>query len=197
MKKYIIIGITAFLLLIIGSSGCSSYNKMVSEEENVAGKWAQVENAYQRRSDLIPSLVSVVEGVAGFEKSTLTDVINARASATQVKIDPSNLTPESLQMFEKAQGNLGSTLSRLMVVVEKYPELKATENFTQLQTEIAGTENRISIERKTFNEVSQGYNTYIRLFPKNVWAGMFGFEKKAYFEADKGSNKAPKIKFHI
>jgi len=195
MKKWIIIGAIALVVIIIYSSISGSYNKMVQKDEAVKGQWGNVENVYQRRSDLIPNLVSTVKGYADFEQKTLTDVIEARSKATQVKISPENLNKESLQQFQSAQGELSSTLSRLMMVVEQYPNLKANQNFLDLQAQLEGTENRIAVERKRFNDLSQEYNTSIRQFPKNIWASMFGFEKKVYFEAEAGAEKAPKVSF--
>lgn len=194
-RKYIFWGIFSLFLLMGGCSSYVSYNTMVGQDETISEKWSQVENAYQRRNDLIPNLVEIVKGSKDFEQSTLTDVINARASATQVKIDPSNLTPEAIAKFDAAQSNLSTTLSRLMVVVEKYPDLKSTESFRDLMTQLEGTENRISVERREFNKSVKDYNKYIRSFPKNIWANMFGFDTRAYFEADKGAEKAPKISF--
>jgi LemA protein len=194
-KGWIIaIAVVAFIFIMIMSS-VGMYNGLVKLEEGVNGQWANVENVYQRRSDLIPNLVNTVKGVANFEKSTLTDVIQARANATAVKIDPTNLTPESIKKFEGAQNGLSSSLSRLMVVVEKYPELKATQNFMELQSQLEGTENRIAVERRKFNESAQGYNASIRTFPRVIFARMFGFQKKAYFEAQAGAEKAPEVKF--
>jgi len=161
----------------------------------VTAQWSQVENVYQRRSDLIPNLVSTVKGYADFEKETLTQVIEARAKATAVNINPDKLDAQSLQNFQNAQSGLSSALSKLMVVVEKYPELKANQGFLDLQAQLEGTENRITVERQKFNQTAQAYNTFIRTFPKNIFAGMFGFEKKAYFEAEKGAEKAPQVKF--
>ncbi len=178
----------------IGLSGCQ-YNSMVEKQEAVTSQWAQVENVYQRRADLIPNLVNTVKGAANFEKETLEGVIAARASATQVKIDANNLNPEAIAKFQKAQEGLSGALSRLMVVAEKYPELKANQNFLELQSQLEGTENRISVERLKFNETVKDYNTYIRKFPNNMISGMFGFEKKGYFEAAAGSDKAPEVKF--
>ena len=195
IKKMIIISSIVLVGLITYFSITGSYNKMVYFDENIEQAWAQVENVYQRRSDLIPNLVNIVQGYADFEKSTLTDIIDARSKATSVNIDPNNLTPEKIQEFQAAQSSLGSTLSRLMMVVEKYPYLKANQGFLQLQTELEGTENRIAVERKKFNEVVQSYNKYIRRFPSNIMAGMFGFDAKEYFKADEGANKAPIIKF--
>ena len=185
-----------FLLVLIGVlTGVSSYNKLVSREEAVNTQWANVQNAYQRRADLIPNLVATVKGAANFETTTLTAVIEARAKATSVNIDPKNLDETSLQKFQAAQDGLSSALSRLMVVVERYPELKATQNFSELQAQLEGTENRINVERRNFNEAAQAYNTYLRKFPNNIFAGMFGFSKKAYFEAQKGSETSPKVEF--
>lgn len=194
-RKYIFWGVIGFVLFFTGCSSYVSYNNMVSMEETVTAKWSQVENVYQRRSDLIPNLVNTVKAEANFEKSTLDAVIQARASATQVKIDPTNLTPESMKAFEAAQGQLGTTLSRLLVTMEQYPNLKSNEAFNQLMSQLEGTENRITVERREFNIAVQDYNKYIRRFPKNVWAGMFGFQTKAYFQADKGAEKAPTVNF--
>jgi len=168
---------------------------MVQKNETVVQQWAQVENTYQRRADLIPNLVSTVKGYADFEKSTLTEVIEARAKATSVNIDPSNLNASQIQQFQSAQGELSSALSRLMVVVERYPDLKANQNFLELQAQLEGTENRIAVERKKFNETTQAFNTYIKTFPQTMMAGMFGFSEKAYFEADAGAEKVPEVKF--
>ncbi len=172
-----------------------TYNGMVSEEEKVTSSWSQVENVYQRRADLIPNLVATVKGYAEHERETLEGVINARSKATQTTIDPASLTPENISKFQAAQGELSSALSRLMVVVERYPDLKANQNFLELQAQLEGTENRITVERQKFNEAARGYNTLIRKFPKNILAGMFGFERKAYFEAQEGSETAPKVEF--
>jgi LemA protein len=192
MKKILLYLFGAIVLLSQSSCG---YNQMVSKDENVGAKWANVQNAYQRRADLIPNLVNTVKGAADFEKSTLTDVINARARATSMQISPDNLTPENLAKFQEAQGQLSGALSRLMVTVERYPELKANQNFLELQAQLEGTENRISVERMKYNEAVQDYNTYIRSFPRNFIAGMFGFEKKARFEADAGAQRAPAVQF--
>ena len=194
-KTWIILAVVAVLLLLVYSSVKNSYNSMVTMNEGVAAQWSQVENVYQRRSDLIPNLVSTVKGYADFEKETLTQVIEARAKATQVTVDPSKLDAQSIQSFQNAQSGLSSALGRLMVVVEKYPELKANQGFLDLQAQLEGTENRITVERQKFNQTAQAYNTFIRIFPKNIFAGMFGFEKKAYFEAEKGAAKAPEVKF--
>lgn len=196
MKKSLItilVLVGVVLLLVMMLSG--RYNRLVTLEEGVTASWAQVENVYQRRADLIPNLVNTVKGYADFEQSTLTQVIEARAKATSVTIDPTNLNEASLQQFQQAQEGLGSALSRLMVVVERYPYLKANQNFMDLQAQLEGTENRITVERRTFNETAQAYNTEIRRFPNNMLAGMFGFEKKAYFQAESGAEKAPEVQF--
>ena len=171
------------------------YNTMVELQETIPKEWAQVESQYQRRADLIPNLVNTVKGYANFEQETLTKVIEARASATQVKIDPSNITPEQLQQFQQAQNGLGSALSRLLVVAENYPELKANQNFLDLQAQLEGTENRIAVARNRFNEVVQPYNVYIKRFPNNMLAGMYGFTPKGYFEAVQGAENAPTVQF--
>jgi LemA protein len=168
---------------------------MVTMDESVSSQWAQVENVYQRRADLIPNLVATVKGYADFEQKTLTDVIEARSKATSVTIDPTNLNEASMQQFQAAQDGLSSALSRLMVVVERYPDLKANLGFLDLQTQLERTENRISVERMNFNTKAQEYNAYIRSFPKNIYASLFGFEKKAYFKAQEGAEKAPEVKF--
>lgn len=183
------------MIIIIYRMFAGSYNNMVAMDEQVSSQWAQVENVYQRRADLIPNLVNTVKGYADFEKSTLTAVIEARAKATQITVDPKNLTPEKLQEFQQSQGQLSQALGRLMVVAERYPELKANQNFLELQSQLEGTENRIAVERGRFNDVAQLFNQYIRSFPQNMVAGMYGFQRKAYFEAEKGSNKAPEVKF--
>jgi LemA protein len=196
-KSWIIIGVIVILFFVLYRMFVGGYNSMVEKEEAVSGAWSQVENVYQRRSDLIPNIVASVKGEANFEKSTLTDVINARASATrpEIKVDPSKITPESVANFQQAQDGLSSALGRLLVTVEKYPELKANKAFSDLRVELEGTENRIAVERKRFNEVVQDYNAFIRKFPRNIVASMFDFEKKGYFEATKGAEKAPEVKF--
>lgn len=171
------------------------YNSMVTQDESVKTAWSQVENQYQRRLDLIPNLVNTVKGYASHERATLEGVINARANATKTTIDPTNLNEETMKQFQAAQGELSSALSRLMVVVERYPDLKANQNFMELQAQLEGSENRISVERKRFNEVAQNYNTNIRSFPTNILAGMFGFQPKAYFAAESGAEKAPTVEF--
>ena len=200
MKKTLIIigAILLFLILFIVvpiATGVGYYNSMVNKEETVKSQWAQVENVYQRRADLIPNLVNTVKGYANFEKETLTQVIEARAKATSVNINAQNLTPESVQKFQAAQQGVSSALGRLMVVVEKYPELKANQNFLELQAQLEGTENRITVERMKFNETAKIYNTYIRQFPKNIVAGIGHFQEKGYFQAQQGSEKAPEVKF--
>lgn len=182
-----------FLLLPL-LSGCG-YNRMVSLDEAVSAQWAQVENAYQRRASLIPNLVNTVKGYADFEQQTLTRVIEARAKATSVNINPDNLNAASINQFQQAQDGLSSALSRLMVVVERYPDLKANQNFLDLQKQLEGTENRIAVERRKFNDATRSYNTYIRRFPRNVIASIFGFDRKGYFEAEEGADQAPEVKF--
>jgi len=182
-----------FLLpLFLNSCG---YNQMVSKEEAVVGQWANVETAYQRRADLIPNLVSTVKGYAQFEQETLLGVVEARSKASGVQVNADKLDEASIQKFQESQAALSGALSRLLVVVEKYPDLKANQNFLELQSQLEGTENRISVERRRFNELVQDYNAYIRKFPNNMISGMFGFEKKGYFKADAGSDKAPKVEF--
>lgn len=168
---------------------------MVELDEQTTSQWSQVENVYQRRADLIPNLVNTVKGYAEHEQETLEGVIEARSKATSVNIDPSKLSPESIQQFNQAQEGLSSALSRLMVVVERYPDLKANQNFMDLQAQLEGTENRIAVERRKFNEVTQSYNAYIRKFPQVIYSGWFGFEKKNYFEAQQGAEKAPEVQF--
>jgi LemA protein len=192
---WITLAVIVILLFSVFSWVKGSYNTMVTQDESAKTAWSQVENQYQRRLDLIPNLVNTVKGYAAHEKETLEGVINARAEATKTTIDPSNLNEESLKKFQAAQGELSSALSRLMVVMERYPDLKANQNFSELQAQLEGTENRITVERKRFNEVAQAYNTYIRSFPNNILAGMFGFFPKAYFTADAGAEKAPKVEF--
>ena len=196
MRKFTsrIVSVLVAVLACVSLSSCD-YNSLVEQEQTVEQAWAQVENQYQRRLDLIPNLVNTVKGYAAHEKETLEGVISARAEATKTTIDPSNLNEESLKKFQAAQGELSSALSRLMVVMERYPDLKANQNFSELQAQLEGTENRITVERKRFNEVSQAYNTYIRSFPNNILAGMFGFFPKAYFTAEAGAEKAPKVEF--
>lgn len=194
-KGWIALIVAAVLVIVVYSSISGAYNGLVTGDESVQNAWAQVENVYQRRADLIPNLVKTVQGAANFEKSTLTDVIQARANATSVKIDPSKLTESNVAAYQKAQDGLSSALSRLMVVVEKYPDLKANQNFLELQAQLEGTENRITVERNKFNDEVKGYNTMVRSFPRNMIAGMFGFEKKGYFAAQVGADKAPVVDF--
>ena len=192
MKRSWIIIIVIVLLVIISFF---SYNNLVQLQENVTKQWANVESVYQRRADLIPNLVSTVKGYANFEKSTLTQVVEARAKATSVNIDPSKLTQESLQQFQQNQEALGSALSRLMVVVERYPDLKANQNFQDLQSQLEGTENRIAVARRNYNEAVNDYNAKLKKFPVFIYAKMLNFDRKAYFQADKGTEKAPKVEF--
>ncbi|MEN8115535.1 MAG: LemA family protein [Bacteroidota bacterium] len=192
MKRLKIVLIAVVAAFLFSSCG---YNKMVEMDEQVTSSWAQVENVYQRRADLIPNLVNTVKGYASHEQETLTGVIEARSKATSVTIDPSNLNQQSLQQFNQAQEGLSSALSRLMVVVERYPDLKANQNFMDLQAQLEGTENRIAVERRKFNQTTQTYNAYIRKFPQVIYAGWFGFEKKTYFEAQQGAEKAPEVQF--
>jgi LemA protein len=194
-KGWIILIVVVVVVIILFSWGKGTFNNLVSREEGVNQQWANVENVYQRRSDLIPNLVNTVKGVANFEQKTLTDVIEARAKATSVQINPKNLDEASLQQFQASQDNLSSALARLMVVVEAYPQLKATQNFSELQAQLEGTENRITVERMKFNEVAKAYNTYRRSFPSNIFAGIFGFGEKPYFKAVAGAEKAPQVQF--
>jgi len=188
--KYLLI--LALAMPLFTSCG---YNTMVDKSEAVDASWAQVENVYQRRADLIPNLVNTVKGYAEHEKETLTGVIEARAKATSVNINPGNMNQASLAQFQQAQDGLSSALSKLMVVMERYPDLKANQNFMDLQAQLEGTENRIAVERKKFNEATQGYNAYIKKFPRVIYASWFDFEKKPYFTAEAGSEKAPKVEF--
>jgi LemA protein len=191
----IVVAVLAAVVLSVVIWGTRVYNGMVTMQESVTSQWGNVQTSYQRRSDLIPNFVSTVKGAANFEQTTLTQVIEARAKATSVTIDPTKMTAENMQQFQQAQGQVSSALGRLMVVMEQYPELKATQNFRDLQIELEGTENRISVERRKFNEVALVYNTYIRKFPQTFFAGMFGFQVKPYFEASAGAEKAPEVKF--
>ncbi|HIB37573.1 LemA family protein [Mesonia sp.] len=196
MKKWLIPVIIIVVLGIIGYSLTAGVNNTAVElEEDVKASWANVESAYQRRTDLIPNLVNTVKGAADFEQETLTGVIEARAKATAVNINADNLDSASLQKFQEAQSGLSSALSKLMVSVERYPQLTATQNFSNLQSQLEGTENRINVERNRFNEKVRAYNTYIRKFPNNIFAGMFGFEKMTPFEAQAGAANAPTVEF--
>lgn len=194
MKKTGIIVIIA-LIAILFLWGMGGYNGLVNSQENVKSQWGNVENQYQRRADLIPNLVETVKGYATHEKSTFEEVIAARANATQITVDPTNLTPEKLQEFQAAQGQLSSALGRLIAVAENYPDLKANQNFLELQAQLEGTENRISVERNKFNEMAKEYDVAIRRFPKNILAGIFNFNNIPYFAAEKGAEKAPSVKF--
>lgn len=193
MKKSTIIILA--VVAIVAIWGITGYNGMVKADEAVSTAWSNVENQYQRRADLIPNLVNTVKGYAAHEKETLDAVISARTRATQVTVDADNLTPEKLQEFQKAQGEVGSALGRLLAITEAYPELKANQNFLELQAQLEGTENRISVERRNFNDAAKSYNTSIRTFPRNLLAGMFGFEKRPYFEAQEGAEQAPVVQF--
>ena len=192
-SRSVIIIIVLLVLAVLWGFGI--YNRLVGKEEAVTESWAQVENVYQRRADLIPNLVATVKGYAEFEQQTLTQVIEARAKATGITVDPKNLDAQSFQQFQQAQDGLSSALSRLMVVVERYPDLKANQNFLELQSQLEGTENRITVERKRFNEVARDYNTTVRRFPGNLIAGLLGFSSKAYFEAAEGAEEAPVVEF--
>ena len=194
MKKVTIIIIVA-VVAIIAIWAVSGYNSLVGMDENVSNQWANVETQYQRRADLIPNLVNTVKGYAAHEKETLEGVIAARSQATQIKVDPTNLTPEKLAEYQKAQGQLATALGKLLAVTENYPDLKANQNFLELQAQLEGTENRINVARKNFNDAAKAYNTTIRRFPKNILAGMFGFDKRAYFEAAEGAEQAPQVQF--
>lgn len=196
-NKGTLIGVIVLLLIVVWAigTGIKVNNNLVNKDEAVKTAWSQVENQYQRRADLIPNLVNTVKGYATHERETLEGVINARAKATQTTVDPDKLTPEAMQKYMAAQGELTQALGRLMVTVEQYPDLKANENFLALQSQLEGTENRIATERMRFNEVSRDYNTYARRFPNNLFAGMLGFEQKPYFEAAEGAEKAPEVNF--
>lgn len=184
------------LILILGVWGCSGYNGLVKEDETVKNSWNNVQSQYQRRADLIPNLVSTVKGEANFEQQTLIQTVEARyKDLNNIKVDPTNLTPENIAKFQEAQGALSGALSRLMVVVENYPNLKANEGFRNLQAQLEGTENRIAVARNDFNGSVNSFNTKVRSFPMNIFSGMFGFKVKEGFKADEGSNKAPEVKF--
>lgn len=194
-RSLIIIGVILVVIFLIYRLFVGTYNGLVEREVAVENAWSQVQNVYQRRLDLIPNLVNTVKGAAEFEKSTLTAVIEARAGATQVRIDPKNLTEEELGRFQQAQGQLSSALGRLLVSVEQYPQLKANQNFLELQAQLEGSENRITVERQKFNDVVQDYNSYLRKFPQVLIAGMYGFQQKAFFKATDGADQAPKVEF--
>ncbi len=197
MNKKKIIWIVVIVVAVLAIFGWikNSYNGMVSKQEGVEAQWAQVENVYQRRADLIPNLVATVKGYAEHESSTLTDVVNARAKATGITLDPTDLEPEDIARFQAAQDELSGALSRLLVSVEQYPDLKANQNFLELQSQLEGTENRITVERQKFNDRAREYNQYVRAFPRNIIANMFDFEKIGYFKAAAGSEVAPKVEF--
>lgn len=195
MKKNKGLIITVVVIVLVALWGISSYNGLVSMDENVSNSWANVETQYQRRSDLIPNLVNTVKGYAKHESQTLESVMQARSQATQVKIDPSNCTPQQLAAYQKAQGDVTTALGKLLAITENYPDLKANQNFLELQSQLEGTENRINVARKDFNDTAKKYNTSLRRFPRNIVASMFGFEKRAYFEAEAGAEKAPKVEF--
>lgn len=195
MKKNKGLIITIVVIVLVALWGISSYNGLVEMDEKVSNQWANVETQYQRRSDLIPNLVNTVKGYAKHESQTLEAVMAARSQATQVKIDPSNCTPQQLAAYQKAQGDVTTALGKLLAITENYPDLKATDNFKMLQEQLEGTENRINVARKDFNDSAKKYNTSLRRFPRNIIASMFGFEKRNYFEAEAGAEKAPKVEF--
>ena len=195
MKKNKGLIITIVVIVLVALWGILSYNGLVGMDENVSNQWANVETQYQRRSDLIPNLVNTVKGYAKHESQTLEAVMAARSQATQVKIDPSNCTPQQLAAYQKAQGDVTTALGKLLAITENYPDLKANQNFLELQSQLEGTENRINVARKDFNDSAKEYNTSLRRFPRNLIASMFGFEKRNYFEAEAGAEKAPKVEF--
>lgn len=195
MKKNKGLIITIVVIVLVALWGISSYNRLVGMDENVSNQWANVETQYQRRSDLIPNLVNTVKGYAKHESQTLEAVMAARSQATQVKIDPSNCTPQQLAAYQKAQGDVTTALGKLLAITENYPDLKANQNYLELQSQLEGTENRINVARKDFNDSAKEYNTSLRRFPRNIIASMFGFEKRNYFEAEAGAEKAPKVEF--
>lgn len=195
MKKNKGLIITIVVIVLVALWGILSYNGLVGIDENVSNQWANVETQYQRRSDLIPNLVNTVKGYAKHESQTLEAVMAARSQATQVKIDPSNCTPQQLAAYQKAQGDVTTALGKLLAITENYPDLKANQNFLELQSQLEGTENRINVARKDFNDSAKEYNTSLRRFPRNIIASMFGFEKRNYFEAEAGAEKAPKVEF--
>lgn len=195
MKKNKGLIIAIVVIVIVAIWGIISYNKLATLDEKVSNQWANVETQYQRRSDLIPNLVNTVKGYAKHESQTLEAVMAARSQATQVKIDPSNCTPQQLAAYQKAQGDVTTALGKLLAITENYPDLKANQNFLELQSQLEGTENRINVARKDFNDSAKEYNTSLRRFPRNIIASMFGFEKRNYFEAEAGAEKAPKVEF--
>ena len=195
MKKFIPWIIVAAVVAVLGFWGVGCYNEMVTQEENVETAWGDVQTYYQRRADLIPNLVNTVKGYAQHESATLQNVIEARAKATQITIDPANATPEQLAQYQEAQGQLSQALGRLMAVAEAYPDLKANTNFRDLQAQLEGTENRIAVARQNYNEAVKTFNTYVRRFPKTIVAAICGFDKKSYFEADAAAAQAPEVQF--
>lgn len=194
MKKIVLV-VVGVLILFVAFSGCNGYNNLVKLDEDVKNKWNQVETQYQRRSDLIPNLVSTVKGAAKFEQTTLTQVIEARSKASQITVDPNKLTAENIGKFQAAQGEVSQALGRLMVLTENYPQLRATQQFSDLSAQLEGTENRIATSRRDFNQSVQTFNTSVRSFPNNITAGIFGFSAKAGFKAEAGAEKAPKVQF--
>lgn len=196
VKKVLWIAIPVLIILWIFGSVRGFYNTAVQMDEGINGQWSKVETAYQRRADLIPNLVNTVKGYADFEKEVLTDVVEARSKATGIQLNADNLSSEQLAQFQEAQGQLSGALSRLLVTIERYPDLKANQNFLELQSQLEGTENRIQTERNRFNEAAQSYNAYIRRFPGTLYAGFFGFERRAYFEASSGAEVAPNVNFN-
>jgi LemA protein len=195
--SHIVLIVAGLLVLILGWTGCGKYNTIVTKQEATKKAWAQVENVYQRRMDLIPNLVNTVKGAADFEKNTLTQVVEARAKATQMTVDASKLSPDQIKAFQSSQGELSQALGRLMVVAEQYPQLRATEAFRDLTVQLEGTENRITVERKKFNDIVGDYNTYIKRFPNNLFAGLMGAEEKGYFEMTEGADVAPEVQFEF
>lgn len=195
MKRSTVVILVVGVVLVLFFWFKNGYNSMVKEQEGVQTAWSQVENVYQRRADLIPNLVNTVKGYAAHESQTLEGVVNARAKATQLTVDPENLTPEKLAAYQEAQGELGAALGKLLAIQENYPDLKANENFLALQSQLEGTENRISTERMKFNEAAKRYNVLIRVFPKSIIASLFGFEKMPYFQAKEGADVAPAVEF--
>jgi LemA protein len=196
--RTIVLIFVAIVVVLVGCGGCGAISfqqKTVKFDENVKAKWGNVQSDYQRRADLIPNLVSTVKGEANFERGTLNDVINARAKATSIQVDPTKLTPENIQQFQQAQNQLSGALSRLLVTVEQYPNLRANDAFRNLQTQLEGTENRIKVSRNDFNTSVQEFNSYIRPFPRNIYASLWGFSPKGYFQSDAGSENAPKVNF--
>jgi LemA protein len=194
-RKWLVPGIIAGVVLVLVFMVVGSYNGLVNQRENVNSKFAALQGQYQRRADLVPNLVSTVKGAANFEQETLTEVTNARAKATSISIDPSKATPQQLQQYQQSQGELSQALGRLLAVAENYPQLTATQNFRDLQTQLEGTENRIAVARKDYNDVAAGYNAHIQRFPTAIVAGIFGFDKFTYFQSDQGAENAPKVDF--